>query len=1670
VSDAEQKKRKKKGLCPTCCVRLEKISTITRKRTKVTNRAEGVVSGTCLKCKGITDGYNTRTGQPAAFFDNAADGERGGAGAGGGHAGRPVGVVGGYDGAGGAHNPGMMNQPVGHLGPGPGHLGDPGPGPGPVGQTLPPSGIQPPPEIEATPYRGVMPEDDNFTIISGLTMDQTMMLPNPVMYTIPGGTTPAAANLMPALDEDEESADDNGGGQQLPSGMVPGARLPLVDMTRNSSRDLMDMPGVSTMDLGALDGFDIQNIGSSDRTGSSPIVDRSRGSSPPPVGPMYDPILPGPRLGGRGGESDDGSGETNSNAGADSASSSGDSDIGFSPNVIVQKTARAAPDQMSSRSEQYSSSGTSENGGSRGSHGRDRNAASAEERGDDPSNFVSTNRFRSDENMSFPRIAEMQAQGRLGSQDLEGFDQDLSGFDSVCSNEDLADGYEQEHGSAYGSSRPPSSVSDQREVQHPGLAHGSTQLEDMDARKRLSQPHEGQGSMLQDDYRQTTGAYSSGNSKGSAECDLGTQGQQVSRDSAALEQRLSTASAQSTTSARSSRRFDVADEVPKASAHTANSQPPAQLSEPSRDRYAQDISGDMHNAAFTEEESMVAAALAADAAAAAMDPTGYYIAEASRWETLQSEDINARQWRQRQSDGRANGPAAVLTPTLHPPLQGAYHGRELGPADDCAGAVASAGPGARAAQLKRGDSLEEEAVANRELEERLMGLAVDNSGPASDPLQSHPDVVPLSSTGAASALDTRAGTMDQEQRRRGPRSVEKNDDASIDSLLEIERKGSSVGSFICPTDVRRSGTNTQRPSNPPSRMDVYHDAPSARSLDAEEEKLEIDDPSSFRASFDSPNCMVSSVKQEKGSTQNATKNSGPTLSQGEEHDSDRCEKVSTSSLSAPHQPDDLGADALAHSVTHASGSTDASESAGVASHGEDGSEADSSSQQEDFSSRGDSEKNSRRQNKPLVKDIPTILKCLEDYPDNPLVHERAYEALYELASLRDPRGKSKIIANGGIQATVDGIWRHMEVPTVQVSALYALWALSAADDNVSSKVALSPSNGDGVVYAILFSMRQHEHNAAVQLPGCGVLSCLASAASRSGDVDDGTTSGAMSTIMNAMQMHGQSIDVHEWGLRALYCECSNSDRNKIDFITANGETGSGIEILQRISDEFSSDLAIQEWVCRIFHCLSKDERAAERMVASDVPIKAVVAAMKVHGRRQEAVSLVEAACGMLGNLAAASPEIISSIRNEGGARAIVDAMNCFPSSAGVQASGCAALVDLSASVETRADILQIGGIDTVIASFKTFEGNHQIQEEACRVLCYLFVEAKAEEEDAPGNVAVSVAVEALRSHPEDEGIQEAACSLLGVLAADVSSHGAILSAGAIDQVARAMTHHSRQRTLQEQCCALFRNLSASSSNQDAILRSDVINEVIRSMIAHSDSEAVQENACCMFWNLASDSRTDPTMILDAGEIKYIIIAMQNFPMSANVQALACGALWSLVSTSDKMKEAVANCDGIEAILCSVLIHGEALEVLEKACGVFSSLSMDHRYARAIADNHEGIMSLIIESMRKNIASVVLAEYGCLMLRNLALSSTNYAEEASSACSTILKSMCEHPDASGLHREACGALWSLAASSETCKERILFSDGVKVITRTMQTFSSITEVQIEARGAMSQLVA
>eukprot|EP00566_Odontella_aurita_P016901 CAMPEP_0113600978 /NCGR_PEP_ID=MMETSP0015_2-20120614/42988_1 /TAXON_ID=2838 /ORGANISM="Odontella" /LENGTH=253 /DNA_ID=CAMNT_0000509257 /DNA_START=234 /DNA_END=992 /DNA_ORIENTATION=+ /assembly_acc=CAM_ASM_000160 len=78
VSDAEQKKRKKKGLCPTCCVRLEKISTITRKRTKVTNRAEGVVSGTCLKCKGITDGYNTRTGQPAAFFDNAADGERGG--------------------------------------------------------------------------------------------------------------------------------------------------------------------------------------------------------------------------------------------------------------------------------------------------------------------------------------------------------------------------------------------------------------------------------------------------------------------------------------------------------------------------------------------------------------------------------------------------------------------------------------------------------------------------------------------------------------------------------------------------------------------------------------------------------------------------------------------------------------------------------------------------------------------------------------------------------------------------------------------------------------------------------------------------------------------------------------------------------------------------------------------------------------------------------------------------------------------------------------------------------------------------------------------------------------------------------------------------------------------------------------------------------------------------------------------------------------------------------------------------------------------------------------------------------------------------------------------------------------------------------------------------------
>jgi len=709
-------------------------------------------------------------------------------------------------------------------------------------------------------------------------------------------------------------------------------------------------------------------------------------------------------------------------------------------------------------------------------------------------------------------------------------------------------------------------------------------------------------------------------------------------------------------------------------------------------------------------------------------------------------------------------------------------------------------------------------------------------------------------------------------------------------------------------------------------------------------------------------------------------------------------------------------------------------------------------------------------NQPALDDAPVIVYCLNTYPGNSALHEKAFNALFALATTSRRRCKDEIFVNDGIKSIVDGLWRHMDSPSVQEAGLFALWALSVSDDGGSASADVTRIAQGRAVDAILISMQTHLHHPAIQYAGCGILSCLARASTRNSDIDDGTSSGAMYNIVNAMDMHSTNTAVQEWGLRALCHECESSDGNKLNLVRLGGDgIGDGGEggllSVYNAMKRFSDDATIQEIGCRLLHCLSFHHSAAKEMSVTTKPIDRVIQAMALQKRNANAIILCEEGCGALANLSTLVEQNNAPMRRLGVIRSVVNVMMAFPRKETVQVLACRVLANLAMVKESREMVLRSNATKIVYVAMRSFSGSTALQEEACRLLRAVCVDSDSRNSvfDSSG---LSNIIRAMTKYPDSIVVQENAAGIFAGMAVDESKQASLVSAGAIDAITNAMTYHPKEVSLQEVCCIGLRNFSTCPGSHDTLMLPDNLNAVIRAMIANSMSEVVQQNACGLIWNLSADLKRDPESVMSSGEVKYVVRAMQNHPESARIQSAACGTLWSLATSSEDIQNAIESEGGIDAIMCAFLMHQYDTAVIDRACGVLSSLSFNRRLAKSIAD--AGCIGTVIELMHDNLSSSALAQSSCLLLRNLACFDTNYAEEASAACSTIIKALQEHSDDADVIGEACGALSSLAAHSETCRERIVSLHGVAAISRAGQNFHGNSDVEREVEGALLQL--
>ena len=701
-----------------------------------------------------------------------------------------------------------------------------------------------------------------------------------------------------------------------------------------------------------------------------------------------------------------------------------------------------------------------------------------------------------------------------------------------------------------------------------------------------------------------------------------------------------------------------------------------------------------------------------------------------------------------------------------------------------------------------------------------------------------------------------------------------------------------------------------------------------------------------------------------------------------------------------------------------------------------------------------------------VQNIPVILKSLNQA--NEKQKENAFRNLAQIVFMNGQKAKVHSKQYYAIEVLIDAIWSDMGNVDVLEGCCEFLFALVASTDGEASNDALSGTNAENAIDALLISMQTHTNIEHIQRSGIGTLFCLAQASSNNPEINDGTLSGAVLCVTNAMSAHRSSCGVQEWGIRAIYSQCIqsvNAESNKSSLAKAEKDGGAGLEVIAGAMETLKHDLMSLEWACRLYWCLSTNDDIMESASSTPTHVLAIMNAVRAYSKRSSTSSLIASSFGALANFSRIDTTC-RKIVDSGFVPILIDSLRHYTEDEGVNMEACALLSNLARLPENKAEIIQSDGIGILSYIVLSFSKNAELQQEAIGALLCLAIRSEEAKMAIATTRTYSFLVQTLCDRNASANLHELTCSLLGSLCTLEEPARLASSSGVIHSIFLAMQFRPRERNFLEAAMIALRNLICHGAGLEQLVIIDATKIICSAMDSIPDSESVQGNGCYILWSICSKAHQEASNVIAAGGIKQIVKSMQSHMESAPVLEMACGALWSLVDKSDGRKRDVVESGGIDAVTCALIMHPTETKTLETACGVLSNISAKGPLALAVAES-QGI-SIIVEAMGSSASSMCLLEFGALVLRNIVLTNPHSASEASNGILTIINGMKDHPAAVSFNIEACNALWAMAAQSEDCAAKILDLDGVSFLMGALDPNNGVSELADAARGAINQL--
>lgn len=705
---------------------------------------------------------------------------------------------------------------------------------------------------------------------------------------------------------------------------------------------------------------------------------------------------------------------------------------------------------------------------------------------------------------------------------------------------------------------------------------------------------------------------------------------------------------------------------------------------------------------------------------------------------------------------------------------------------------------------------------------------------------------------------------------------------------------------------------------------------------------------------------------------------------------------------------------------------------------------------------------------PKTTEIPGLVVQLNQDINDKLICVDALKALASVIWVHGASAEIEFAQARGMEALTTVMWTDITDHVTQEACLNLLVALAAPREGKAVQAALIGEGADGCVDALLITMQTLKGNEVIQETGCTILCFLASACVVDPHVNDGTASGAVLTVLGAMEAHEQSLRVQEWGVRALYQHCvfsKNAEGNKRTLVSCKLASGvPGLAVVRKSFAAAPGSPVLADRLCKLYWCLSASPDVAESIAPMADTLGDLLSVARDVRKSSEHITTLEAALGAVANFT--KSQATRSVINADATIALaLDVMRFQTENSGPLTEACCLVSNLVFSAKSVDTLVVSGAIDVLINAMMSSQDDPCLVEEGMRALVGLCEQSEGSKDALVNPLTVAKVLRLQDKYKESQMFQHLYCLLLYSMCR--SKNLQMMQLGDIvASMSSVILLHVDSERVQDAVCSVLRMLSQTDGGTAVLRSSDVFSLVITIMDRHRESKMIQLNACCILWNVTSKSPS--IQGFDGRCVGSLVRAVQTHLECTAVVELACSALWCLIYGSDDMKRQLVETEGgLDALACVLVMHPSIPVLLESAVGVLSSLSANKELAKNAVSTQS--IEAVIEILRNNTNNKRLLHFCTLFIKNSVVVMPEHVSAAKEAIPVVIKALNsgEHADPD-FQMCACAFLWVVASASSDCRAYIVSLDGVRVLLRLIET-SQIPGVRDAAVGAFNKLV-